>query len=699
MHAAHPGKTQTSRRNQTLLQLTLILFSFLLSTQIAQAQVPVNTLDVLSPDKKIRVQVGVYEGKAFYAVAYQGKTLIYPSRLGLEFQSKPDFSEALHISGHRHNQVDQIWTQPWGEEKDIRDHHNELTVSFASAAHSDSKQFQVQFRVFDDGVGFRYRVPAQEGFPVTSDGHQAFTLMDELSEFHFEENLRAWWIPAYKDNRYEYHYSATPMDALDVVHTPITLEGTDVAVSLHEAALVDYASMALRRPNTHGQMLKADLVPWSDGVKVRGSLPMKSPWRTIQIAEKSYQLANSRLILNLNEPNQLGDVSWVQPGTYVGIWWCMHIRECSWTTGEKHGATTENAIRYLDFAAKYGFKGVLIEGWNFGWDGNWIENGHLFNFTQPTADYDIEAISAHARKVGVPVIGHHETGANVSNYEKQLDDAFAYASKHGIRAVKTGYVGNRLDHKEWHHGQHMVQHHNKVIKTAAKHKVAINAHEPIKDTGLRRTYPNMMSREGARGGEYDAWGPATQGNHPEHAAVLPYTRMLAGPMDYTPGVVDLRFGENQGLSSTIARQLALMVVIYSPLQMAADLPRNYVDAAGNEHPAFAFIKQVPADWEESIALAGEIGEFFVIARKDRNSPDWYLAAVTNEDAREIEIPLDFLNAKLKYRAELYQDGKQAHWLHEPHDFSVAQQNVRQGQNITLRMAPGGGVAIRLTPKS
>lgn len=649
----------------------------------------VEAATVSSPDGRIEVKVVAKEGLFGYQVNFRGEPLIQTSRLGLVFDQAPDFSAAFEIKAMARESIDRVWTQPWGEDKDIRDQHNELRVDFTSTS-GPARHMSVIFRVYNDGVGFRYHIPEQAAL-------DSFELSDELTEFHFEKNMRAWWIPAYRNNRYEYHYASSPLDALDVVHTPVTLEGEGVAVSLHEAALVDYASMALRKPGDHGQTLKADLVPWADGVLVRGELPLNTPWRTIQIAEEPHELVNSRLILNLNEPNKLGDVRWVQPGTYVGIWWCMHIRSCTWATGEHHGATTENAIRYLDFAAEHGFKGVLIEGWNVGWDGNWIENGHLFRFDQATADFDMATVSRHAHQVGVPLIGHHETGANITNYENQLDDAFAYAAKNGIRAVKTGYVGIRLNDKEWHHGQFMVRHFGRVIEIAAKHKVAINAHEPIKDTGLRRTYPNMMSREGARGGEYDAWGPAEQGNHPEHAAVLPFTRMLSGPMDYTPGIVDLRFGDHQGMASTLARQLALMVVLYSPLQMAADLPENYVTEQGM-HPAFPFIKTVPADWEHSIALGGVIGQHFVMARKDRASADWYVGAITNQDARTVQVNLDFLDNATVYQAEIYRDGKEAHWLHQPHAFAVEKRHVKRGDTLDLAMAPGGGIAIRLSPR-
>ncbi|WP_042084654.1 glycoside hydrolase family 97 protein [Iodidimonas nitroreducens] len=664
----------------------LCLFILPLNAMARSESASGTAAEIASPDGKIRVSVESIDGKPGYRVFYQQKPVIAFSRLGLDFADIPDLAEDLKIASSQHSQHDSTWTQPWGEEENIRDQHHELRVVFKSI-HDDEREMTVTFRVFNDGVGFRYEIPQQNGA-------SGVKIMDELTEFSFHDNLKAWWIPAYQDNRYEYQYAQSSVDSLDVIHTPATFEATDYALSIHEAALVDYASMALRRPAMHGQTLKADLVPWADGVRVYATLPVKTPWRTIQIAEKAYQLADSRLILNLNEPNKLGDVSWVKPGKYIGIWWCMHIRTCTWETGENHGATTDNAISYIDFAAKHGFDGVLIEGWNIGWDGNWYENGELFRFAEPTPDFDIEKIAAHSRKMGVPIIGHHETSANIQNYEAQLDAAFAFSAKHGMRAVKTGYVGTRLDHKEWHHGQYMVEHFSKVMETAARYKIAINAHEPIKDTGLRRTYPHMMSREGARGGEYDAWSHAAQGNHPDHTTILPFTRMLAGPMDYTPAIFDLRFGPNEdnGVSSTLAKQLALMVVLYSPLQMAADLPENY-----EGHPAFQFVKDVPADWSESRALDGRIGDYFVMARKDRASDDWYVGAISDEEARQIPLSLDFLEPGVRYQATRYQDGASAHWLHNPQPVEILEDKVTADQSLMLDLRPGGGQAIRFTP--
>jgi alpha-glucosidase len=412
----------------------------------------------------------------------------------------------------------------------------------------------------------------------------------------------------------------------------------------------------------------------------------------------------------------LGDVSWVEPGKYVGIWWAMHINERSWGNDGIHGATTEETKRYIDFAAEHGFKGVLVEGWNIGWDGDWFNNGDLFDFTQSYPDFDLEELGAYAQSKGVRIIGHHETSGDVSNYENQLTDALDLYRANGVAAIKTGYVAdagqierigeNDIKKYEWHDGQFMVDHHLRVVTEAAKREIAINAHEPVKDTGLRRTYPNWMTREGARGMEFNAWGSPP--NPPEHEAVLAFTRMLSGPMDFTPGIFDLepnkrppvredmqRSDPSNRPQTTLAKQLALYVVLYSPLQMAADLPENYE----KRMDAFQFIKDVPADWEDSIALAGEVGEFVAIARQERGGADWYLGALTNEEARTLEIPLDFLDGDTDYIAEFYRDGENAHWDTNPYAISIYQREVNAGETLRLPLAPSGGAAIRFTPKS
>jgi alpha-glucosidase len=660
-------------------------------TEAAETQkpAPVFTAALTSPDGRIAIEVGLQGTEPVYRASFKGKPAITTSRLGFVLQDGPSLHDGLKIASLDRRRHDAVWTQVWGEEKEIREHYNELSVRF-EAATGPARTLLVAFRVFNDGFGFRYEIPAQPGI-------RDIKVKDEITEFAMAKQMKAWWIRAYQGNRFEYQYAQSALDAVDVVHTPLTMEAGDMAVSIHEAALVDFASMTLRRPDIHGYTLKADLVPWADGMKVYGKAPMKSPWRTVQIADRAFQLLDSRLILNLNEPNKLDDVSWIKPMKFVGIWWCMHIRSCTWEPGPKQGATTQEAKRYIDFAAKNGFPGLLVEGWNVGWDKDWFKDGSNFRFAEPVKGFDIEETIAYGRKKGVALVGHHETGADIKNYESQLEAAFAFYRKLGVHAVKTGYVGERVNKTEWHHGQLMVRHFEKVMQTAARNKVTINAHEPVKDTGLRRTWPHMMTREAARGQEYDAWGPVEAGNQPDHTTILPFTRMLSGPMDYTPGIVKTRFpgdapGTGHGISSTVAKQLALYVVIYSPLHMAADLPENY-----EGHPALPFIRQVPVDWSRSIALDGIIGDYVVQARKDRNSEDWYIGAVTDEKARTLTVNLDFLDKKKSYRAEIYADGPGADWIDAPEALNVSQRIVRATDSLSIVMAPGGGQAIRLVP--
>ena len=611
-------------------------------------------------------------------------------------------NQNLTVTGVEHKSFDETWTLPWGEVERIRNHYNELRLSLEEATEAH-REMIVVFRVYDDGLGFRYEVPEQDNL---SD----FEIMDEETEFALAGDHRAWWIPAYGDQRYEYLYTESSISGIyrdksvRAVHTPLTMETADgLFLSIHEAALTDYASMTLvvAEDNT----LLCDLVPWSNGVKVKAHTPHQTPWRTIQIAENAGDLITSYLILNLNEPNQLGDVSWVAPGKYVGIWWGMHIGKYTWGSGPRHGATTENAKRTIDFAAKHGLSGVLVEGWNVGWDGDWTRYAYRFNFTTPYDDFDIQEVSAYAAAKGVKLIGHHETGAAVTNYERQMEEAFAYYRDLGIDTVKTGYVGygqgierrdeqRRLVGLEWHHGQYMVNHYRKVVETAARYHIMLDVHEPIKDTGIRRTYPNMMTREGARGQEYNAWS-GDGGNPPEHTTILPFTRMLAGPFDFTPGIFDLLFDEyrpHNRVNTTLAKQLALYVVIYSPLHMAADLPENY-----EGHPAFQFIVDVPVDWQDTQVLHAQIGDYVTIARQDRNSEDWYVGSITDERGRTLEAPLSFLEPDRPYVAEIYADAADADWEGNPLAIDITETLVDHITALKLRLAPGGGQAIRLRP--
>lgn len=652
----------------------------------------VTTAKIVSPSQNLEVALTTDSGTLAWEAKWRGETIVQPSALGLVFKTGRDLNRDLVIASTAQSNKDEVWEQPWGERQFVRDHHNEILVDLAFT--DGSPAFSIRLRVFDDGLGFRYEVPDTGPRQIT----------DELTEFRVDEKAQSWWIPAAGWNRYEELYETTPLSEVHRAHTPITLELPDSGpfLSIHEAALVDYAGMWLNqgRPGA----LEADLAPWSDGTKVKVDGAFVTPWRTVQVSDTAAGLANSDLILNLNEPNALGDVSWAKPSKYIGIWWCMHIQECTWGSGEKHGATTSRTRDYIDFAAKHGFDGVLVEGWNFGWDGDWFSNGEIFSFTQAYEDFDLEGLAAYAAEQDVYLIGHHETSGAITNYEEQMEDAYALYERLGIPAIKTGYVADggeisRRDddgktYKEWHDGQYAVNHHLRALKLAAKYKIAINAHEPIKDTGLRRTYPNAFSREGARGQEYNAWGVPP--NDPAHTTILPFTRMLSGPMDFTPGIFDLSFGktvtEDPRVQTTLAKQLALYVLLHSPIQMAADLPRNY-EARPD---AFEFIKQVPVDWSESIMLDGYPGDFAVMARKDRNSQAWFLGAVTDEEARTIQVDLSFLDS-FAYEAQIYRDGEGADWRTNPYPLEIDFQSVDKASALTLELAAGGGVAIAFIP--
>ncbi|GAA0858375.1 glycoside hydrolase family 97 protein [Aliiglaciecola litoralis] len=683
------------------LPISLVSFIILgLSTVIHAAEILVE-----SPDKSIKLVFTDHNDLAQYKVVYNGNDIIKPSKLGFIFVNAPSFYKDFKLSEVSRNAVDLTWQQPWGEQRLIRDNHNEVVVKFTHTKDTDLS-FNVRARVFDDGVGFRYEVAHQGDIAITR----------ELTEFYLPDSheAKAYWIPGQGRERYEYLYNQTPLNQVNKAHTPMTIEYPNgVHVAIHEAALIDYAGMSLTKQEMG--KLTADLAPRADGVSVRKKGDFNTPWRTITIGDSAVDLINSYIALNLNEPNKLGDVSWVNPGKYIGIWWGMHIDKLSWGSGKKHGATTERTMAYMDFAAKHGFDGVLVEGWNVGWDGDWIANSELFSFTQSYPDFDIEKVTDYGKKIGVKLIGHHETSGGITNYEAQMEDGFALYQKVGVEQIKTGYVAHgqnlkRRDEKgimryEFTDSQDVVNHFIHNVSTAAKYHLSINTHESVKDTGLRRTYPNWISRESARGQEYNSgWAPP---NPPNHIPVLAFTRMLAGPMDFTPGIFDLSYkrdhsgGPEWGNSeylrplSTIARQLAQYVVIYSPIQMAADLPENYE----NNLAPFQFIKDVPTDWELTKALQGEVGQFVVIARKEKqhrhySGQDWYLGAITNEDARVIELTLDFLDENASYQAQIYRDGDKADYKTNPYDIIIENKDVKKGDKLSLKLAAAGGVAVR-----
>ncbi len=608
---------------------------------------------------------------------------------------------------------DKIWRPLWGPDEKVRNHYNELSLNLEEQA-APSRKLKLVFRIFNDGLGFRYILPKQKQL-------SKFVITSEETYFNLADDHDCFWIPDDYD-AYEMLYTHSrcsrigtgPMASYHHPHsnkttpnrganTPLTMKtNTGVYLSFHEAALEDYAGMTLVPQKKPRHSFKAVLVPWPNGDKVRGVTPFKTPWRTIIVANRPGGLIESNLVLNLNRPSRLKRTQFIKPMKFVGIWWSMHLGITTWgKKGGRHGATTVEAKRHIDFAARHNIPGVLIEGWNEGWE-SWGQDDN-FDFTTPYDDFDLKAVAAYAKQRGVFLIGHHETGGQFESYERRLDQAFSLYQKLGIRAVKTGYAGKIRPLGFHHHGQRMVRHYNKVIRKAAQYGIMLDVHEPIKPTGLRRTYPNLMASEGVRGTEWNAW---SHGNPPEHTATVPFTRMLAGPLDFTLGIFDLtyqRFADQyrfwnpiDGLktrgkmSTTLAKQLAYFVVLYSPLQMAADMIENY-----ESHPGFQFIRDVPVTWSETHVLGGEIGEFVTIARRKKNSNDWFIGSLTNKKPRTLTINFDFLKAGTPYVATIYQDGKKAHFRKNPTALEVTRRMVKRGQRQRFWLAPGGGLAIYL----
>lgn len=636
---------------------------------------------ISSPDGKVKITVNNHDGQIFYAVDKEETKIVLPSKLGFVLKDGRVIGKKMKITNVKKTSFNETWEQPWGEKRLIENRYEEMTVSLKSNAAKIA--INLIFRAYNDGIGLRYDIPSQASI-------DSFIIMDELTEFALAGDENTWWTTAYKGVYYENITQHTPVSQMnDTVSLPLTLETqSNKFLAIHEANLTNYAAMNLYA--SHGTTLKCDLTPWSTGEKVFAKTPFVSPWRMIIIADRPGDLLTSSLELNLNDPCKIDDTSWIETGRYIGIWWGMHMEKYTWHMGPKHGATTENTMRYIDFAAQHGFSGVLVEGWNTGWENDWTKEGDKFNFTQPYPDFDIEKITAYGKQKGVKLVGHHETGGATINYEKQLDDAFAFYQKLGVNCVKTGYVSPLLDGKERHSSQYGVLHFRKVIETAAKYHIMIVNHEPVIPTGLRRTYPNLMSGEGMRGQEYNAWS-ADGGNPSEHTTIIPFTRGLAGPMDYTPGVFNFEnpVKPNTKVKTTLAHQLALYVTIYAPWQMACDLPENYT---GN--PSLHFIEQVPVNWEQTKVLEAKIGDFLITTRKDRDSDNWYLGAITDENSRTFDIDLSFLDKDKKYRAIIYRDGPNAGWKTNPTDVNIEEKIVSSDQKLQLQLAEGGGTAVR-----
>jgi len=677
--------------------------------------------NIKSPSNNISLDFLLFSnGKPTYSVNYKNKPVISRSNLGLLLKDGTDFTSGFIVEDTSIITFDEAWQPVLGEQTNIRNNYNQLTVHLIQKA--TLKKLNIIFKVYNEGVAFRYEFPKQANLNY-------FIISDEKSEFRLTDDHKAFWIPGDFDSN-EYAYNETLLSAIDTekidlnngigvksisgkytVQSPLMMKSTNgIYLNIFEAAVVNYPVMHLEL-NKENYSFTSKLVPNAIGDKAYLQTPAVSPWRTIMISDDARDIVSSKMILNLNEPSKIDDTSWIKPMKYVGIWWEMHVGKATWDyagsqnaqntldqlkPSGKHGATTENTKRYIDFAAQHGFDGVLVEGWNVGWEdwfGNWKEN--VFDFTTPYPDFDLKVVNDYAKSKGVKMIMHHETSGSVGNYERHLDRAMNLMKQYGYRAVKTGYVGKIIPRGEFHDGQTMVNHFNFVAQRMAENKLMVNSHESSRPTGYNRTYPNYIAAEAARGNEFNAW---SNGNPPMHETILPFTRLLGGPMDYTPGIFEIKMNaydttKKEQVHTTLAKQLALYVTMYSPLQMAADLPENY-----EKHmDAFQFIKDVPADWQESIYLEAEPGDYLTVVRKDKHSEKWFLGAITDENARETEIKLDFLSPNKKYVAVIYEDGKDADWQKNPKSYRIKTLNITNKSKIKLHLAKGGGTAISFDP--
>ena len=660
------------------------------------------------------------DGVPAYSVSYDQKTIIKPSTLGFTLVNNDNFNSNFEILGSEKRSVDETWKPVWGQVSEIRNHYNEVTIHLKQQ--STNRLLDIIFRVFADGVGFRYQFPKQPGIKY-------FIVTDELTQFNLTGNHKAFWIPGDYDTN-EYPYTTCKLSEIDnkelvekstaiavrvapdryAVQTPLMMKTDDgLYINIHEAALVNYPAMQLH-VDTASYELSARLVPDATGNKAYLHAPFHAPWRTIIVSDKATDILASKMILNLNDPSAIENTSWIKPMKFVGVWWEMQTGKGTWSYSDypdstdangnlipngRHSANTANVKRYIDFASKNGIKGVLVEGWNTGWEdwfGNWKEN--VFDFVTPYPDFNVKEISAYAKEKGVDMIMHNETSGSATNYERQMDTAFRFMNEFGYKAVKTGYVGKIIPRGEHHDGQWMVNHYLRTIEKAASHQIMIDIHEPMRPTGLQRTWPNFMACEAARGNEYNAF---SNGNAPDHETILPFTRLMGGPMDYTPGIFKLTHyasDTTRRVHTTLAKQLALYVTLYSPLQMAADLPENY-----EAHmDAFQFIKDVPVDWDDTKILAAEPGDYVVTARKGKGTGNWFLGAITDENARQLVEDLSFLDKGKKYVATIYGDAPGADWKTNPEAYTIKKMTVTNTTHLQLKLAPGGGAAVSIVPE-
>lgn len=676
-----------------------------------------------SPGKIVSLEADVKDGIPVYSISYKNKPVIKSSSLGVKLVEVPDLTDGFEVVGTQASSFDETWTPVWGENDSIRNHYNEMVLELRQP--STDRKMNIRFRVYDDGVGFRYEWPQQRGLDY-------FVIDDEMTEFAMTGDHTAWWIAGDYDTQ-EYNYTESRLSEIrdkmssaidgNASQTPFSPTGVQTSlqlktddglyINIHEAALVDYSCMHLNLNDTT-LVFRSWLTPDAQGHKGHIQSPAHSPWRTVMVSDDARDILASNLILNLNEPCVYEDVSWIKPVKYMGVWWEMIAGGKQWSytydlpsvrldetdytkvlPRGQHPANNENVKRYIDFAAENGFDQLLVEGWNIGWE-DWFgkSKDYVFDFVTPYPDFDIEMLNNYAKSKGIKLMMHHETSSSVRNYERHMQQAYDLMDKYGYNAVKSGYVGNIIPRGEHHYGQWMNNHYLYAVKEAAKHKIMVNAHEAVRPTGLCRTYPNLIGNESARGTEYEA----NAGINPGHTTILPFTRLQGGPMDYTPGIFEMNistFNPNNPakVNSTLARQLGLYVTMYSPLQMAADLPENYA----RYMDAFQFIKDVPVDWQRSIYLEAEPGRYIVAARKDKNSNDWFVGCTANEDGHTSTISLGFLDKGKDYEAVIYADAKDAHFRNNPQAYRIVRKKVNSKSKLRLTAAPGGGYAISIKP--
>lgn len=700
---------------QNAILLTALLCSFA-TMQAEERQT--------SPDGNVVLTVELKDGTPYYALSYKGQEVVKPSRLGFELVNDASLADGFSIENVTRSTTDETWTPVWGESSTIRNHYNELAVNLLQANGDKPRKMTLRFRVYNDGIGLRYEFPQQPNFTY-------FVIKEELTEFAMTGDHTAYWIPGdYDTQEYDYNVSRLSeirglmQDAITPNASQTQFSPTGVQTSLqlktdnglyiniHEAALIDYACMHLDLDDKN-MVFRSWLTPDAKGNKGHMQAPCHTPWRTIMVSDNACDILASNLILNLNDPCAIDDTSWIKPVKYVGVWWEMITGKSSWAYTDlpavqldridytkekpngKHGANNENVMRYIDFAARHGFSQVLVEGWNIGWE-DWTgkTKDYVFDFVTPYPDFDIAMLNDYAHKKGVQLMMHHETSGSTRNYERHMEAAYRLMNKYGYNSVKSGYVGDMLPRGEHHYGQWCNNHYLYAVKEAARHHIMVNAHEAVRPTGLCRTYPNLIGNESARGTEYQAFG----GSKPHHVTILPFTRLQGGPMDYTPGVFCMDISkinpENPSrCNSTLCNQLALYVTMYSPLQMAADLPENYEKYMD----AFQFIKDVAIDWDESRYLAAEPSDYIVAARKAKGTDNWFVGGVTDENSRQMKVKFDFLDPDKRYVATLYADAPEADYQINPEAYKITKGIVTSKTALNIAMARGGGFAISIVP--